>query len=169
MLTRIHIPIVALCLLLTGLTLWRWHEHAVAAPVLLEGEAGEFLLVANERDCAESARWLVHWVAPLLDRGLQVRAVLVRSGALAPDVATLGSGIALAQSRASSDRPFLRVLSRAGVKQTPALILLGEGGRPIAVEPLFDGTEASIAPVVRTLIDVHENRLLHATASRITP
>jgi hypothetical protein len=169
MLNVVNAPIVVLSVALIGASVWRWHEHAVAAPILLEEDSVPgFVLVVNERDCAESPRWLAPWIGALDDRDVPVRAMLVRASPAAPETVRLGD-IVLPLARAPFERRVMRVLARAGIRQTPALILLDERGSAILVEALHEAPEASVDAQVSAFVALHLHRQAHAVATRSAP
>lgn len=167
MLPNIRLVFVSFSLMLIAVSIWRWHDRAVAAPMLLDRSASPgFLLVVNERDCVASRNWLIDWVEPILERGIPVRAAIIRSGAEAPEEVDLGSGIRLDRVELPSERRVEVALLRAGVRSTPALVLLNERGGAALVEPLFEMPRASAAALPRTLGDLYFDRTSSSTTLR---
>lgn len=112
---------------------WRWHAAAVAAPVLIPGAEGPAIILAvQQADCPDRRAFMEGWVAEFSEPqspGPGTTLYLAR---------VHGAGLPLAQAldtlpeiEEDGAAAAARVLRRAGVVGTPALVVVDPGGRPV--------------------------------------
>jgi hypothetical protein len=111
---------------------WRWHLTAVAAPVLVPGAEGPaIVLVVQDSDCPDRRAFMEQWIAELAGSQSPGNGPLIYLARV--------RGVDLPLTRTLDSLPLLsdegtaaatRILRRAGVGGTPALVVVGAGGRP---------------------------------------
>lgn len=146
----------------------RWTGSALNAPVHLpEAPEDRFLLVVNRWDCTEYAEvWKLWWQA-LEGLSASSKMVLIGDSGPLPDLPGIGPDDWLATE---SPAALNRVMTRSGVRQTPALVLLDGASRAVFAHqlPPISGSRERYSKAAKEFLSAWQ-KIMDARSTRPLP